>query len=249
MNTARAVNVGLVIMVVMVLGVGAASIPVTGDLPLTTNTDFTVTLDQPGTFVGLSAFSGQDTISIASGTVTAAGSGQLEITNSDLSGDTRLVNMDVTNTTALVNPNDKNQFDVTGDVNFLEVRSGLSTGDSTVDFQYASTGDFDLTLRGLTASQAFAVVDSSGTPLGGGTADANGTATFTITQTGTNSAVIITNEAPTLSGFDPSGETITTPTPTLSVDVDDSSFPKLGAMRSPSSSSTPRITPASARTR
>ena len=228
MNTARAVNVGLVIMVVMVLGVGAASIPVTGDLPLQTNTGFTVTLDQPGTFTGLSAFTGQDTITISSGTVTAAGAGQLEITDSDLSGNTRLVNMDVTNTTALVDPSDKPQFDVTGEVNFLEVRPGLSTGDTTVDFQYASTGDFDLTLRGLSASQDFAVVDSGGTPRGGGTSDANGTATFTMTQTGTNSAIIITNEAPTLSGFDPSGETITTPTPTLSVDVDDTSFPKLG---------------------
>jgi len=229
MNRSRAVNVGLVIMVVMVLGVGAASIPVTGDLPLQTNTGFTVTLDQPGTFTGLSAFTGQDTITITSGTVSAAGAGQLEITDSDLSGNTRLVNMDVTNTTALVDPSDKAQFDVTGDVNFLEVRSGLSTGDSTVDFQYSATGNFDLTLRNLGASQDFAVVDSGGTPLGGGTSDANGTATFTMTQTGTNSAIIITNEAPSLSGFDPSGETITTPTPTLSVDVDDSSFPKLGS--------------------
>jgi hypothetical protein len=48
---------------------------VTGDLPLQTNTGFTVTLDQPGTFVGLSAFTGQDTITISSGTVTAAGLG------------------------------------------------------------------------------------------------------------------------------------------------------------------------------
>jgi hypothetical protein len=90
MNRNRAVNIGLAIMVIFVVGAAAATIPVTGDLPLKTNDGFTVVLDQPGTFVGIGAFVGQDTVSIASGTVTAAGTGQLEIDGSDLTGDTVL---------------------------------------------------------------------------------------------------------------------------------------------------------------
>ena len=95
MNRNRAVNVGLIIMVVFVVAAGASTIPVTGDLPLQTNTGFTTVLDQPGTFVGISAFVGNDTVSIASGTVTAAGSGTLEIDGSDLTGNTVLTNINV----------------------------------------------------------------------------------------------------------------------------------------------------------
>jgi len=70
MNRNRAVNIGLVIMVVFVVAAGASTIPVTGDLPLQTNDGFTVVLDQPGTFPGIGAFVGTDTISITSGTLT-----------------------------------------------------------------------------------------------------------------------------------------------------------------------------------
>ena len=100
MNRNRAVNVGLAIMVIFVVGAAAATIPVTGDLPLQNNDGFTVVLDQPGSFVGIGAFVGQDTISISSGDVTADATGELEIVSSDLTGDTELINMDVTGVTA-----------------------------------------------------------------------------------------------------------------------------------------------------
>jgi len=116
MNRNRAVNIALAIMVIFVVGAAATSIPVTGDLPLQTNDGFTVVLDQPGTFVGISAFVGSDTVSITSGTVTAGAAGELQIADSDLAGDTELTNIDVTSTTAEIDPSDKSQFDLTGNV-------------------------------------------------------------------------------------------------------------------------------------
>ncbi|MDR9446066.1 MAG: hypothetical protein RI544_08090, partial [Haloquadratum sp.] len=110
MNRNRAVNVALAIMVIFVVGAAATSIPVTGDLPLQTNDGFTLILDEPGTFVGIGAFVGTDTVSIASGTVTAGAAGQLEIADSDLTGNTELTNIDVTGTTAEIDPTDKAQF-------------------------------------------------------------------------------------------------------------------------------------------
>jgi len=50
MKARRAANIAVVLLVVLVVGVGASTILVTGDLPLQTNTGFTVTLDNAGTF-------------------------------------------------------------------------------------------------------------------------------------------------------------------------------------------------------
>ncbi|MDR9412712.1 MAG: hypothetical protein RI531_08885, partial [Haloferacaceae archaeon] len=152
MNRNRAVNVGLIIMVVFVVAAGASTIPVTGDLPLQTNDGFTVVLDQPGTFVGIGAFVGNDTISITSGTVTASGTGNLEIDGSDLTGDTVLTNIDVSGTTAEIDPTDKAQFDLTGGVTAFTFESGFAEDDGTADISYTSSSSFDLTVRGLSAN-------------------------------------------------------------------------------------------------
>jgi len=224
MNRNRAVNLSLIIMVVFVVVAGASTIPVSGDLPLQTNTGFTTVLDQPGTFVGISAFVGNDTVSIASGTVTAAGSGTLEIDGSDLTGNTVLTNINVSGTTAEIDPTDKPQFDITGGVSQLTVLSGLVEDDSSDDITYTSTSSFNLTLRGLTANQAYAFETSGGTVLGGGIADGSGELTINLTTTGTNTGRLVTNEPPTFANFDPSGVTVTNPSQTLSVDVDDPSF-------------------------
>jgi hypothetical protein len=71
------------ILVVAVVGVAASSILVTNDLPLQTNTNFTVTLEEPGTFPASSPFAANDTIQISSGSVTAGSVGNLTITDSD----------------------------------------------------------------------------------------------------------------------------------------------------------------------
>jgi hypothetical protein len=224
MNRNRAVNIGLAIMVIFVVGAAAATIPVTGDLPLQTNNGFTVVLDQPGTFVGIGAFVGQDTVSIASGTITAAGSGQLEIDGSDLTGDTVLTNIDVTATTAEIDPTDKSQFDLTGNVQDFTHLSGLAEDDGQADITYTAAGNFDLTLRGLTASTDYIFETSGGTVLGTGTTDSSGVLTITLTQVGTFTGELRTNDPPVLSSLNPDGVTVTDPVQTLSVDVDDTSF-------------------------
>jgi hypothetical protein len=224
MNRNRAVNVGLIIMVVFVVAAGAATIPVTGDLPLQTNTGFTTVLDQPGTFVGISAFVGTDTISISSGTVTAAGSGQLEIIDSDLTGDTVLDNIDVSSTTAEIDPSDKAQFDLNGGVTAFTFLSGFAEDDGNADLTYTSTSSYDLTVRGLTANTDYILETSSGVVLGVGDTDASGDMTITVDEVGTFTAELRTNDPPELTNLSPDGVTVTDPTQTLSVDVDDTSF-------------------------
>jgi len=49
-----------------------------------------------------------------------------------------------------------------------------------------------------------------------------------MTATGTNTAQIVSNDAPTLANLAPDGTTETDPDVELSVDVDDTSFSKLG---------------------
>jgi len=215
------------ILVVAVVGVAASSILVTNDLPLQTNTNFTVTLEEPGTFPASSPFAANDTIQISSGSVTAGSVGNLTITDSDLTGDTELTSINVTSTTAEIDPTDKPQFDITGDVDSITVGTGVAVGDSATDFSYTSSGTYTLTLRQLTANAELGVVTPGGTVLANGTSDGAGTATLTLTTTGTNDAVLVENDAPTLSNFAPTG-TISEPNPTLEVNVADTSFGKLG---------------------
>jgi hypothetical protein len=226
----RAVNVGLIILVVFVVGVAAATIPVSNDLPLQTNTGFTVTLDNPGQYPASNPFTASDTITLSSGTVTAAGSGSLVIPNGgDLTGTTtELTQIDVATTTAEIDPSDKSQFDITGSVTAIGVETTITPDDGSGDFDYTSTGSFTLTLRGLSPNQAYVALDSTGTQLGTGTADGTGELDLSMTATGTNTAEIVSNDAPTLANLAPDGTTETDPDVELSVDVDDTSFSKLG---------------------
>jgi hypothetical protein len=227
----RAVNVGLVVLVLFVGVVAASSIGVTGDLPLQTTTGFTVTLENPGSFPASNPFPASgDTISLSSGTVTAAAAGELTIPNGgSLTGTTtELESIDLLSTTAQIDPSDKSQFDISGDVTAIGVQTTIAVDDGNADFDYTSTGSYDLVLRGLPASTGIVALDSSGQTLGTGTSDGSGTLTLTMTETGTNTAELITNDAPALSNLAPDGTTETDPDVLLSVDVDDTSFAKLG---------------------
>jgi len=224
MNRNRAVNVGLAIMVIFVVGAAAATIPVTGDLPLQNNDGFTVVLDQPGSFVGIGAFVGQDTISISSGDVTADAAGELEIVSSDLTGDTELINMDVTGVTAEIDPTDKAQFDITGNVQSFTFLAAFAEDDGQGDITYTAAGDFDLTVRGLTPNIDYIFETSGGTVLGTGTTDGSGVMTITLDQVGTFTGELRTNDPPQVTNFSPVGVTVNDPVQTLSVNVDDTSF-------------------------
>jgi hypothetical protein len=112
-------------------------------------------------------------------------------------------------------------------VDSITVGTGVAVGDSATDFSYTSSGTYTLTLRQLTANAELGVVTPGGTVLANGTSDGAGTATLTLTTTGTNDAVLVENDAPTLSNFAPTG-TISEPNPTLEVNVADTSFGKLG---------------------
>jgi len=224
MNRTRAVNIGLVVMVVFVVAVGASSIPVSNDLPLQTNDGFTVVLDDVGVFPGLGVYVGGDTISIDTGEVSHTGTGQLTIADSDLSGDTVLTGIDVSSATAEIDPDDKPQFDLSGDVTAFTLKTGLAEDDGTADISYTSTGSFDLTLRSLNPNTDYIFETSGGTVLGVGNTDGSGKMTITLDQVGTFDGELRTNDPPALSNLSPDGVTVSEPTQTLSVDVDDTSF-------------------------
>ncbi|MDR9446048.1 MAG: hypothetical protein RI544_08000, partial [Haloquadratum sp.] len=108
------------------------------------------------------------------------------------------------------------------------VETTIAADDGNADFDYTSTGTFTLTLRGLDASTSYVALDGSGTELGTGTSDGAGNLDLSMTATGTNTAQIVENPAPTLANLAPDGTTKTDPDVELSVDVDDGSFSKLG---------------------
>jgi hypothetical protein len=111
----------------------------------------------------------------------------------------------------------------------LTVQSSITADDGNDDFTYTSTGNFDLTLRGVTASADIVALDSAGQLLGSGSSDGSGTVTLTMTTTGTQTAQLVVNPEPTVANLAPDGTTETDPRVTLSVDVDDASFSKLGS--------------------
>ena len=224
MNRNRAVNVGLIIMVVFVVAAGASTIPVSNDLPLQNNDGFTVVLDDVGTFPGTSSFVGNDTISITSGTVTADATGSLTIVDSDLTGDTVLTNITVSGVTAEIEPTDKNQFDLTGGVTAFTFESGFAEDDGTADITYTSSSSFDVTVRGLSANTDYIFETAGGTVLGVGDTDGTGTMTITLDAVGTFTGELRTNDPPTLTSLNPNGVTVTDAEQMLSVDVDDVSF-------------------------
>lgn len=224
MNRTRAVNLGLLVMVLFVAAVGASSIPVSNDLPLQTDDGFTVVLDDVGIFPGLGVFVGDDTISIDTGEVSHTGTGQLTIADSDLSGDTVLTGIEVSSATAEVNPDDKPQFDLSGDVTAFTLKASLAEDDGSADISYTSTGNFDLTLRSLSPNTDYIFETSGGTVLGVGDTDGSGTMTITLDEVGTFDGELRTNDPPVLSNLSPDGVTVSEATQTLSVDVDDTSF-------------------------
>ncbi|MDR9382705.1 MAG: hypothetical protein RI560_13680, partial [Natronomonas sp.] len=89
---------------------------------------------------------------------------------------------------------------------------------------YTAAGDFDLTVRGLSADTDYIFETSGGTVLGVGETDGSGEMTITLDQVGTFTGELRTNDPPELSSLNPDGVTVTDPVQTLGVDVDDTSF-------------------------
>ncbi|MDR9390386.1 MAG: hypothetical protein RI549_08570, partial [Wenzhouxiangella sp.] len=135
-----------------------------------------------------------------------------------------LTNINVSGTTAEIDPTDKDQFDLTGGVTALTFESGFAEDDGTADISYTSSSSFDLTVRGLSANTDYIFETTGGTVLGVGATDGSGTMTITLDTVGTFTGELRTNDPPALSNLSPDNVTVTEPTQTLSVDVDDTSF-------------------------
>ncbi|MDR9412909.1 MAG: hypothetical protein RI531_09925 [Haloferacaceae archaeon] len=122
MTNVRAVTAVTILIVAVGVAAGA-SIPVTGDLPLTTTTGFTVTLPSVGTFAGGYFPAPGNEIALSGGSIVAPGAGELTVDGADLSGTTSLSSIDLQSTTATIDPSDKPAFSIAGDITAVSMIS------------------------------------------------------------------------------------------------------------------------------
>jgi len=225
MTNVRAVTTAAILIVAVGVAAGA-SIPVTGDLPLTTTTGFTVTLPSVGTFAGGYFPASGDTIAIASGTVQAPGAGELTIDGADLTGTTALSAIDLQSTTATIDPTDKPAFSIAGDITAVSMTGTPTPDDGTDDITITQTSTGEVTFTGLSANQGYLLGTLSGSSfisVDAETSDGSGAVTFDDLQQGTSSYRIVSNQAPIIddASVQPAPGSQQTGTPTFSVDVSD----------------------------
>jgi hypothetical protein len=225
MTNVRAVTTAAILIVAVGVAAGA-SIPVAGDLPLTTTTGFTVTLPSVGTFAGGYFPASGDTIAIASGTVQAPGAGELTIDGADLTGTTALSAIDLQSTTATIDPTDKPAFSIAGDITAVSMTGTPTPDDGTDDITITQTSTGEVTFTGLSANQGYLLGTLSGSSfisVDAETSDGSGAVTFDDLQQGTSTYRIVSNQAPIIddASVQPAPGSQQTGTPTFAVDVSD----------------------------
>jgi len=225
MTNVRAVTAVTILIVAVGVAAGA-SIPVTGDLPLTTTTGFTVTLPSVGTFAGGYFPAPGNEIALSGGSIVAPGPGELTVDGADLSGTTSLSSIDLQSTTATIDPNDKPQFSISGDITAVSMTGTPTPDDGTDDITITQTSTGSVTFTGLTANQGYLLGTLSGSSfisVDAETSDGGGAVTFDDLQQGTHDYRIVTNQAPILddASVQPTPGSSQTGTPTFSIDVAD----------------------------
>ena len=222
MTHTRAVTLAAILVVAVGVAAGA-SVPVGGDLPLTTNTGFTVTLPSAGAYTGGYFPTGtNDTIATSSGTVQAPGAGELTVDGADLTGTTSLSSVDLQSTTATIDPTDKPAFSISGDITAVSMTGTPTPDDGTDDITITQTSTGSVTFTGLAAGESYFLV-TGGAAADNETADATGTVNFDDLAAGTATYQIVTNQAPMLddASVQPAPGSGQPTIPTFSIDVSD----------------------------
>lgn len=240
MRTVSRFLVALVVLVAIAqIPVGLAlvnTVPVSGGVPVQTQSGFTATVDfgqnAQVAFGTSQLFVTSNKINVSSQNnghviVTSPNSGSVDI--DQVTGTrTVLTGINTTQTTATINPSDKNAVELSGAVTAFSYQASHTADDGAADFRLSTSGSATIVVRdsGLSPTSDFELIGTNGDPVTGGvTVDANGDATITVdgSEPTRDVRVIADQEPPTLTAFSPSGEA-SGPTVDLSVNVSDADF-------------------------
>lgn len=139
-----------------------------------------------------------------------------------------MTGMDVSSNELYINPDTAPAANVSGATDELSYRSSIQLDDGTADFYYrGSSGQTQLTLRGLPASTGIAAIDDNDDVLDVASSDGNGALSLTLDNSGHNVSLQSTSGtvAPGQANAAPT-ETVRTEDQTLSVDISDGDFPQ-----------------------
>lgn len=210
----------------------AASVHVSGGVPLGAPDGMTVTLDgsTQANLEDISTLGGTVNVVTQDGNATfySAGEANATVHASDIEGTwTNVSEIDADSNTIQINPDDKAQATVGKSINTVAWRSGIAEDDGTVDFAYdGGAGDSRVTVQGVSADTRLAAFDAaSGEILDEATSGSGGSVTFDQLDSGNHEVLVqqFDPTAPSLSNPQPTGGTSQAPTE-VSVDVEDADF-------------------------
>jgi len=219
--------VALLLMATPVLAALVSPIPVSGTVSVESNSGTTVSVSGASELETNNLFVDSQTVRIetndgaanfssASDTAATVASADLEGTSTDITS------TDASGADLTINPDDKPSVTVGGGVDSIAFRS-MAVGDNNEDFQYSASSSGTITVRGLAGGQTVTAVDTdSGTTIDGATVSGSGVATFDV-PSGTYSRVVIrSNQAPSVTNIQPSGDLTQTPDNVTATISDDS---------------------------
>jgi len=165
----------------------------------------------------------------SNGNITLSAQGHANVTVDEINGTwTNTSALNATTFDLTIAPDDKQNVTVAGDTSTLKFTS-MTLDDASTDFIYAgASGNTTLTVTGLPASTEIAAVDrNTHEVLAVATTDASGTATFSGMPNSEHSVELQTSDGdPVINDGSPSdNETISTSSPTLTVNVSDPDLP------------------------
>jgi hypothetical protein len=240
MDTERALTLAIVAAVVVAALPAAwaltTTVPVSGDIPVTTSQTPTVTLETGGgADLDVTSFFNGDELDIDTpqGNITVSGDSgaSAHIALADIEGSqTQVTQIDAGGNWIELNPDDKQRVDVRGDADTLSFQS-VAVNDGSTDLQVGGTqgGTAELRIHDLTAGADYALYDPNRDEvLGTGTADGSGVLQTDVgLPDGTQTLEVRTASdfaAPDVSNPTPAGQVTERPQ-NLSVDVTAEAWP------------------------
>jgi hypothetical protein len=196
-NSSRALQIIFAVAIIGVLATGGglaitSVAPVTGELPLQTQTGTTVTIKNPSGFPA-TPFASTSAIQMDNGTVGGPGAqASVDVPGDFDIGGTQTFDIVNANTEVRIDKTDANAIAVQGSINSVTIDPTTTVDDGQRDFRYDAATTTNITVEGLTANEQFLLVDSAGEGLATATADGTGEVTFTDVEPGVKNVRITT---------------------------------------------------------
>jgi hypothetical protein len=187
----------LIIAGVLVLalgGVGAVAwgpVPASGDVPVQTNSNLTVTFQSVSQLPDVFASDGE-TLNVTGGNISSTQGGSLSVASDFNITGTRTFTVGSTGAAPVwVNKTDSKPVAIDGQISQVTVRDGIAANDGSDDLGLSVSGEANVTIADLPAGETLQLVASDGTVLAVATADSDGTVEFTSVEEGSYSNVEI----------------------------------------------------------